>query len=252
MKLALVTGGMKRVGAAISARLAAEGWTLALHCGHEAAPDAGLAAALTRHETSWHGFQADLADDAARTAMLQRVFDHFGVSPALLVNNAGLFSEDDATSITDVSLRKHQAINVNAPVLLATQLLSMTAQTDRSCVINILDQRIAQPHGDQLSYTLSKQALSAATITLAKALAPRVRVNAVAPGLTLATPDYAPGQIQRLAKLMPLQALPDPAAVAAAVAYLAGAALVTGQTLFVDGGAHLRSFERDFVYLERN
>jgi NAD(P)-dependent dehydrogenase (short-subunit alcohol dehydrogenase family) len=125
----------------------------------------------------------------------------------------------------------------------------MLGDEGRGCIINILDQRIAQPHGDQLGYTLSKQALAGATTTLARALAPRVRVNAVAPGLTLATADYTAAQMARLGEMMPLRALPKPLAIADAVAYLANATHVTGQTIFVDGGAHMVSYERDFVHL---
>ncbi len=249
MKLALVTGGMKRIGAAISARLALDGWALALHCGHETKPEPVLAVVLGAHRTRWHAFQTDLADDEARAGLLPSVMRHFGVPPTLIVNNAALFDEDDATSVTASTLARHHAVNVTAPVLLATQLAGFMAEGDRGCIINILDQRIAQPHGDQLSYTLSKQALSAATATLARSLTPKLRVNAVAPGLTMATPDYTPAQLERLAALMPLGTLPGPQGIADAVAYLANAAHVTGQTIFVDGGAHMVSFERDFVHL---
>ena len=84
---------------------------------------------------------------------------------------------------------------------------------------------------------------------MAIAFGAKARVNAVAPGLVIVTDDYADSQSERLAALMPLGALPTPDAVADAVLYLAGARHVTGQTLFVDGGAHLKSFDRDFVHL---
>jgi NAD(P)-dependent dehydrogenase (short-subunit alcohol dehydrogenase family) len=87
---------------------------------------------------------------------------------------------------------------------------------------------------------------------LARALAPKVRVNAVAPGLVIPTPDYSPQQMEALRAAMPLGLLPNPADVADAVAWLADAPAVTGQTLFVDGGAALKSFERDFLFLERD
>ncbi|MDE2042431.1 MAG: SDR family oxidoreductase [Alphaproteobacteria bacterium] len=243
---------MRRIGAAIAARLAREGWALALHNAHGGDPDPDLTQALMEHSVRWHGFIADLGDEASRAALLPAVAVHFGVLPTLLINNAALFETDDAVSIGAEKLAEHQAVNLNAPVLLATQLARALPAGARACVINILDQRIAQPHGDQLSYTLSKQALAAATQTLARALAPHVRVNAVAPGLTLPTPDYAPDHWAHLATLMPLGALPKPVAIADAVAYLAGAEHTTGQIIFVDGGAHLRAFERDFIHLTRD
>ena len=114
------------------------------------------------------------------------------------------------------------------------------------------DQRIATPVPDQLAYSLSKQALWQATATLAVAFGARARVNAVAPGLTLPTDDYSAGQMTRLAARMPLGALPTPDDIADAVAWLARAEAVTGQTIFVDGGAHLAPLGRDFVALERD
>ena len=249
MKLALVTGGFKRLGAAIAARLASEGWTLALHCRDMAEPGQDLAAILALHRTQWHGFAADLGDGAAVAALLPRIARHFGRAPDLIVNNASRFIYDDPASLTAAELAAHMAVNLSAPVLLATGLAALLDVDRTGVVINITDQRVRQPNGDQLSYTLSKQALAAATLTLARALAPKIRVNAVAPGLTLPTDDYRPAQMVALEKMMPLERLPEPHEIADAVIWLANADAVTGQTLFVDGGAALRSFERDFVYL---
>lgn len=249
MKLALVTGGFRRLGAAIAARLASEGWALALHCRAEAEPDHDLAAILGMHGTNWAGFDADLSNGDAVSALLPRIATHFGKVPDLVVNNASRFVHDDAGSVSPIELQAHHAINVAAPVLLATGLAGMLAADERAAVVNITDQRVRQPNGDQLSYTLSKQALAAATVTLARALAPRVRVNAVAPGLTLPTDDYRPAQMVALEQMMPLERLPEPDEIADAVLWLANADSVTGQTVYVDGGAALRSFERDFVFL---
>ena len=117
-------------------------------------------------------------------------------------------------------------------------------------IVNILDQRLVHPHGDQLAYTLSKQALAGFTQIAARELAPRgIRVNAVAPGLTIATGDYDATKIKRLADMMPLHDLPQPQDIAQAVLYLAEAASVTGQVIAVDRGAHLESYPRDFMHL---
>jgi pteridine reductase len=242
MKLALVTGGHRRLGAAISARLAKDDWTLAIHGARDATPEAGLAAVLG----DWHGFVADLSDSNAVAGLLPRVRDHFGAPPSLLVNNASMFVWDDVEHASPSTIAEHHAVNTAAPVALA---LAMADARATGSIVNILDQRIRNPNRDQLSYTLSKTALSAATRTLAVALAPNVRVNAVAPGLTMPTPDYSVEQIDRCAAAMPLGLLPRPEDVADAVAFLANASAVTGQTLFVDGGANLKSFERDFLYI---
>lgn len=242
MKLALVTGSHRRLGAAISARLARDGWTLAIHGARDATPEPALAAVLS----DWHGFVADLSDPDAVHRLVPQVCDHFGTAPSLLVNNASYFEWDDAEHASRQELADHHAINAAAPVLLS---LAMRRDNAKGSIINILDQRIRNPNTDQLSYTLSKTALAGATRALAVSLAPDLRVNAVAPGLTLPTDEYTVEQIERCAAAMPLHLLPRPENIADAVAYLAGAEAVTGQTLFVDGGASLKSFDRDFLYL---
>jgi pteridine reductase len=251
MKLALVTAGFHRVGAVIAARLAEEGWALALHSRAPTEPDTALAAMLKLHDSVWDGFVADLADESQRAALLPAIIAKFGVVPTLIVNNACQFDWDDAASVSHSGMLGHFAVNAAAPTLLATDLAKLLPEGASAAIVNILDQRIRHPGGDQLSYTLSKQALAGATETLARALAPRIRVNAVAPGLVLPTDDYRPAQMAALEAMMPLGRLPEPDDVADAVIWLAGAAMTTGQTIFVDGGASLKSFERDFVFLDR-
>jgi pteridine reductase len=148
--------------------------------------------------------------------------------------------------VTTASVAAHHAINAAAPVTLA---LAMAQAGASGSIVNILDQRIANPNGDQLSYTLSKTALAGMTRTLAASLAPNLRVNAVAPGLTIPTADYDAAKMARIAEAMPLRVLPRPEDIADAVAFLADAPAITGQTIFVDGGASLKSFDRDFVYM---
>ena len=246
MKLALVTGGHRRLGAAISARLAADGWALAIHGAQDATPDVALAAALAQAGVKWHGFVADLSDPILVEKLLPEVTAHFGSPPTLVVNNAARFGQDDASSADAASLADHLSVNFQAPVALALALHRTGAG---GAIVNIVDQRIRNPVPDQLSYSLSKAALASATRTLAVALAPHIRVNAVAPGLTIPTDDYDAAAMARAAAAMPLERLPSPDDIASAVAWLAGATSVTGQTLFVDGGASLKSFARDFAHL---
>ena len=250
-KLALVTGGLHRVGAVISARLAREGYALAIHKRSPGDADSVLADALTETGAISHSFAADLSDPVAVDALIPAVIDRFGRAPDLLVNNAALFAESEWADLSAVALAEMMQVNHHAPVMLAKALVA-ASNGKRPAIVNIVDQRVAQPVPDQLAYSLSKSALWQATATLAIAFGGRARVNAVAPGLTLATDDYAEGQLERLAKRMPLGALPSPAQIADAVVYLARAEAVTGQTIFVDGGAHLAPMGRDFVALERD
>ena len=250
-KLALVTGGIHRVGAAISARLAREGYALALHKRSPGEADAVLAEALTETGAVSHRFAADLANPAAVDALVPAVIDRFGRAPDLLVNNAALFTEGEWADLSAAAIAEMMQVNLSAPVMLAKALVAHSDGA-RPAIVNIIDQRVVHPVPDQIAYSLSKSALWQATATLAVAFGNRARVNAVAPGLTMATDDYSAAQVERLAMLMPLGALPTPAQIADAVVYLARAEAVTGQTIYVDGGAHLAPMARDFVALERD
>ncbi len=245
--LALVTGSFRRLGGRIAVRLAAAGYDVALHATRGGAPDAAVVEGIVATGARYECLAADLSDGDATRGLIPAVAACFARPVDLLVNNASCFRADDDALPSPESLVAHFAVNSAAPFVLATAL---AAQGGRA-VVNILDQRIVHPHRDQLAYTLSKQALAEATRTLALALAPAVRVNGVAPGLTLATGDYTPEQIDRLAAMMPLERLPTADQVADAVLFLAGAAASTGQVVFVDGGAGLVRYERDFVHLAR-
>lgn len=251
--LALVTGGCHRLGATIAARLAAAGWDLALHGQRHSEPEAGLVEALTRAGAAWTVTTADLADPDAARDIMARVVKEWGRAPTLLVNSAATFGQDRLETVTAKDLQRHYAVNCASPALLTAAFAALApdgaAPGERS-IVNILDQRIVQPHGDQLAYTLSKLALAGLTEITARDLAPAIRVNAVAPGLTLPTRDYDDDRMTRLAGMMPLQRLPLPSEVADAVVYLARARAVTGQTIFVDGGARFENWPRDFMHLD--
>lgn len=247
MKLALVTGGMRRLGAVIAERLARDGYQLALASHVAGPPDAGLLAALETYSVRWHPFVADLGNSDAPARLIDEVAAHFGMLPDLLVNNAALFGQDDWIAMNADTLAAHFQLNMFAPLLLSQALVSRAEK--QVSIVHIADQRIVNPPRDQVSYTLSKQALAASVRTMATAFGKAARVNAVAPGLVIETDEYEPGQMARIADMMPLGALSDPAAVADAVAFLASAMHITGQILFVDGGANLKSFDRDFLHL---
>lgn len=247
MPLVLVTGGGRRLGAHIAVRLAQAGYDIAVQSRSGDAPDDWMVDRLGDRRCEM--FVADLDDADAVRALPQRVADRFARPIDLLVNCASRFAAMDGADCAFDSVVAHLRTNLAAPVALARAI----ADGQRSvAVVNILDQRIANPPVDQLAYTLSKQALAEATRTLALALAPHARVNGVAPGLILPTDDYAPGQLERIGALMPLGRNAGAEEVADAVLWLAQARSVTGQVVFVDGGAHLKSFERDFVHLERD
>jgi len=255
--LALVTGGVKRVGAVIAARLAESGYALALHGNSDIIPDQVLAETLQETGCEWSGFQQDFTADGAAETLMDQVVGHFGRTPELIVNSASVFGQDDADSIGEKDLQEHYRVNSMVPILLTTALHQRRSERrasgdSRACVIHILDQRIRNPNRDQLSYTLAKQALAASVRSLATACADTLRVNGVAPGLTLTAGEYGDDQLAQITAMMPLDRLPEPDDIADAVLYLARAEAVTGQTIYVDGGANLKSFDRDFVHLGKN
>lgn len=250
-RLALVTGGHRRLGGVIAGALARAGHSLAIHGSHDTRLDSHLALTLEEEGTEWESFVVDFADPENAEELIGEVAARFGRPPDILVNSAAIFGQDRLENVTADDLMRHYAVNCAAPTMLTKAFSTVPAGAGDRCIINILDQRIDHPHADQLAYTLSKMALAGLTRTAAATLAPRVRVNAVAPGLTIATPDYDADQMTALEQMMPLARLPQAEQIAQAVLYLADASAITGQTLYVDGGAHLKSYERDFMHLCR-
>jgi NAD(P)-dependent dehydrogenase (short-subunit alcohol dehydrogenase family) len=250
-RLALVTGGHRRLGGIIAATLAKAGHSLAIHGSHDTRLDSHLALTLEAEKTEWEGFVVDFADPEGAEELVAKVAERFGRPPDILVNSAALFGQDRLETVTADDLMRHYAVNCAAPTMLTKAFATIPAGVGDRCIVNILDQRIDHPHADQFAYTLSKLALAGLTRTSATSLAPHVRVNAVAPGLTIATPDYDAAQMERLGEMMPLARLPQAEEIAQAVLYLTNATAMTGQTLYVDGGAHLKSYDRDFMHLCR-
>ena len=247
--LALVTGGVRRLGAVIAARLAEAGYDLALSSHSDGTPEARLAEAIEQHASNWRHFPADLSDPANAEKLIAAVSAHFGRAPELLVNNAAMFGQDGWTQMDAASLEAHFRLNLFTPLLLSKALVSRHLPSGQPAIVHIVDQRVRNPNGDQLSYTLSKQALAASVRSMAAALAPHARVNGVAPGLVIPTDDYSGEQMSSLSAKMPLGQLPSAESVAEAVLFLATAPHISGQIIFADAGAHLKSYDRDFLFL---
>lgn len=235
---ALVTGGGKRIGKAISLQLAREGFSLALHSSQRSRAEAEE----TRAEIEAMGGRAcvvigDLASqDVAQ--LLAEARARLG-AVAALINNASLFDRDAAAPFDTSAFDRHMAVNVRAPLILASAFRDALPQGPGGAIVNVLDQRVARPNPHYFSYTLSKSALWTATRTLAQSFAPRIRVNAVAPGPVLPNVNDGREAFEGEAAATPLRGPADPEDVAEAVAYLVNARSVTGQTIFVDGGQRL-------------
>ena len=245
----LVTGAGRRLGRAIALACARAGWRVAVHYHHSHQDALETVAACARLSGAGAAFDADLADEAATRALLPRVVAALGPVDAV-INSAALFEFDNAASFTSAMLGAHLHTNTAAPVLLAqalaAHLAARHAPAAQGCVVNLLDQKLFNPNPDFLSYTLSKAALLSATTLLAQALAPRVRVVGVAPGLTLTSDWLTPERFEALHQMSPLGRSSTPEDVAASVVFALGNPSITGATLLVDGGQHLLRFDRDF------
>lgn len=235
---ALVTGAGRRIGAAIARRLSRDGHAVALHVNASAKEAEALAAELRSVGGRAIVLAGDLADPATPARLVAEAASALRPLTAL-VNSASTF-EDDAVGALDASLWDRQmAVNLRAPVFLAEAFAAQAPEGRDACVVNILDQRVLKPTPACVSYTLSKAALMTATITLAQALAPRVRVTAVGPGPTLKNPRQSDEDFARQAAATPLGRGSSPDDIAEAVAFLIAAKAVTGVMIPVDGGQHL-------------
>jgi NAD(P)-dependent dehydrogenase (short-subunit alcohol dehydrogenase family) len=247
-QVALVTGGARRIGREIALALARDGWDLCVHYARssgDARATVGEIEALGRRAIA---INRDLAVERGVRSMLAECADALG-PVTCIVNNASLFERDDATAFKPDVLVRQIRVNTAAPVLLAQVLHASLADESRGVIINLLDQKLWNPNPDFFSYTLSKSALAEATRLLAVALAPKVRVVGVAPGLTLPSANQTEAGFARAFARTPLGASSTPADIAGAVVYLARAQAVTGTTLLVDGGQHLVPTSRDVMYL---
>jgi NAD(P)-dependent dehydrogenase (short-subunit alcohol dehydrogenase family) len=237
-RAALVTGGAQRIGRAIAAALAQRGYAVAVQTRRAGDAGAKLVAEITAAGGCAAVVEAALADHDAVLRLVPAAEATVGPL-TLLVNNAAEFEPDEIGRLDRVRFDRHLAVNLRAPIFLAEAFAAQAPADADAAVINLLDQRVFKPTPRFFSYGLAKSALYAATTTLAQALAPRVRVNAVAPGPTLPSPRQDAAAFARQAHAVPLGRGPGPQEIADAVLYLAGAASVTGVTIAVDGGQHL-------------
>ncbi len=244
----LVTGAARRLGRAIALHLARHGHDLAVHFHASAAEAEATVAEARAAGAAAAAFAADLADEAACRALVPAVLAQHGRLDAV-VHNAALFEPDRAADFSYAAMDRHWRANTAPAVVLAQALhahLGQRAAAAPGCVVVLLDQKLWNPNPDCLSYTLSKAALQCAATLLAQALAPRVRVCAVAPGLTLGSPQIDDARLHELQAQSLLGYGAQPEDIAQAVRFLLGARASTGTTLLVDGGQHLQPSLRDF------
>ena len=247
----LVTGAARRVGRAIALELGRGGYDVAVHWRSSRGDAEALVAELTAAGADAAAFEADLAREDDCRRLVPAVVERFHRLDAV-VNNASTFEYDSVASFTYDAMDRHWRANTAPAIVLAQALhAQLKGCSEIGCVVNLLDQKLWNPNPDHLSYTLSKAALQAATIALAQALAPQVRVCGIAPGVTLPSGPMTDDEFAAAHRLTPLGRSSTPADIASAVRYLLGAPAITGTTLLVDGGQHLGAQPRDVQFLQR-
>jgi len=235
---ALVTGGSRRIGRAITLALAEAGYAVAIHTHRSSDAAEALAGEMAAGGRRAVVIRADLSEHEQVLRLVPGAAAAIGAL-TLLVNNASEFEPDAIGHLDRMRWDRHFAVNLRTPVFLAEAFAAQAPAGSDASIVNLLDQRVLKPTPQFLSYTLTKAALHVATTTLAQALAPKVRVNAVAPGPTLESSRQEAAAFARQSAAVPLGHGPTPQEIAAAVLYLAGARSVTGQTITVDGGQHI-------------
>ncbi|MEO1282604.1 MAG: SDR family oxidoreductase [Pseudomonadota bacterium] len=238
VKTALVTGAAKRIGRAIALNLAQNGWDVALHV----RSDDGTAEAV-RNEIVSYGqraaiVSADLSNTAETAVLFENCNDQLGPLTCL-VNNASLFEDDAIGNLKHDLWDAHLAINLRSPVFLAQALLSQLPDDQAGNVINIVDQRVWRLTPEFFSYTVSKSALWAATQTMAMAMAPRIRVNAIGPGPVLQSIHQTEADFAAEVASVPLLRGASPEEIAKGVQLILETPAMTGQMIALDGGQHL-------------
>jgi NAD(P)-dependent dehydrogenase (short-subunit alcohol dehydrogenase family) len=233
---ALVTGGARRIGRAIVLALAGAGYAVAIHANRSLAAAGELRDDIVRKGGRAAVVTADLADHGGVLGLVPAAAAAVGCL-TLLVNNASEFEPDEIGHLDRNRFDRHLAVNLRAPLFLA-QAFAAQAPAGGS-IVNLLDQRVYRPTPRFLSYGLAKSGLHVATTTLAQALAPHLRVNAVAPGPTLPNTWQDDEAFARRSAAMPLGHGATPEEIADAVLFLARASSITGETIAVDGGQHI-------------
>ncbi len=237
-RVALVTGGGRRIGRAIALDLARQGFAVAVHYHHSADDADAVVSEIAEMGGRAVGLAADLGNEDQVTALVGQAADALGPL-GLLVNNASVFERDDALGTTRASWDLHMEVNLRAPFVLTQEFARRLPGSAEGLVVNLLDQRVWSLSPHFTSYTLSKAALWAATQTLALALAPRIRVVGIGPGPALPSARQSEAQFAAQVADLPLARGTSPDEVCRTLRFLLATPSITGQMIALDGGQHL-------------
>jgi len=237
-KAALITGAAKRIGRHLALSLAEQGWDIAIHYNASEADAADVAETIRKLGRNAVILRADLSQESEVAGLVARAGDAIGPL-GCLVNNASVFEYDSIETATRANWDMHLETNLRAPFLLTQEFAKALPPDAEGAVVNLIDQRVWNLTPHFVTYTVSKAALWTLTQTMAMALAPRIRVNAIGPGPTLANTRQTPEQFASQCEMMPLKRGASPQDIADALHYILGARAMTGQMIALDSGQHL-------------
>lgn len=247
----LITGGAQRLGAHICQQFARAGWQVWCHFHHSRDAAHQLCLALQQQGAVAQPVQANLADEAERRHMMEHIFSAVGPLHCL-VNNAAQFEPDRADQLDLPGTREQLEVNLIAPLSLSSlmaQSLPADSPAGERSIIHVLDQKVFNLNPDYFSYTVSKLAMERTVALQAQALAPRLRVCAVAPGLMYCSGPQTQDNFDQASKVNLLRQATDPAQVAASCLFLAENPCITGVSVAVDNGQHLVPLPRDVMFV---
>jgi NAD(P)-dependent dehydrogenase (short-subunit alcohol dehydrogenase family) len=238
LKTALVTGGARRIGAAIVRDLAAHGYTVAIHASSSIEDAAAIRNEITAAGGRACVVTADLMSAEGRDSLIAATNAQIGPID-LLVNNASIFQRDGVEDFDEALFDDHIAIHVKTPTVLTRDFAQQLPEGVSGLVVNIIDQRVWSPTPRFYSYTLSKAALYFATQTAAQALAPRVRVNGIGPGPTLPAARQTEADFQKQVAGLIMKRAAGLDEFGRTIRFLHKTPSITGQMIALDGGQHL-------------
>ena len=234
---ALVTGAADRIGAAIATRLAAEGYGVVIHYRSSGDKAEELAEAIASDGGRAEIVRGDLASRAERMGLIAAASVPFGPL-SVLVNNASAFEPDSVDTLHEDLWDLHMAVHAEAPVFLSRDFAAQLPEGEEGNIVNVIDERVLRLSPDYFSYTLSKSLLWTATRTLAQSLAPRIRVNAIGPGPTLANARQTEAEFRASQERLPLGDGATPEQITEGVMAILTLGSMTGQMIALDGGEH--------------
>jgi NAD(P)-dependent dehydrogenase (short-subunit alcohol dehydrogenase family) len=247
MKAALVTGAGLRIGRALAVALAADGYFVFVHYNGAEAGARETVATIAAAGGHAEALRADLASAEQAEALVGQCRAR-DTPLVCLVNNASLFELDRAPTASAAQFDRHMAVNLRAPLLLSQAFARQLPEGETGVIVNLLDQKLFNLNPDFLTYTLSKIGLQGLTTLLAQSFAPRVRVAAIAPGLTLRSGSQTDARFAEQHTANPLGVGVDTDDLVRALRFILQTPSFTGDTLIVDSGEHLTGRPRDIAF----